>query len=309
MCSGRRLFIVPFMSEPFPTIRGATELMFVVADPVAQVKAPEAVNRLLARAGIDAVAVPARVFPQQLEGFVQQALALGNARGLFVSIPHKTALPGLLARLDPVAQAAGAVNAVRRGSDGALEGALFDGAGFVAALAHHGVGLAGRRALLVGAGGAGLAIAAAMGGTALAQLQVHDVDPGRAVVLARRAAALAAFPVEVAQAGNDPAGFDLVINATPLGLRSSDPLPLDPARLDRQATLMDILMTPAATPLVAAARLRGVPAHMGHEMLVQQLPEYLHYFGFTDLACSLRTKNADWLDEVRELMQAAPPAQ
>lgn len=287
-------------------IRGSTELMFVVADPVGQVKAPEAANRLLARAGIDAVVVPAQVPGPQLAGFVRAALALPNIRGLFVSIPHKTALTGLLDRLDPLAAAAGAVNAVRRGTDGALEGALFDGAGFAGALRQFGIPLAGARALLVGAGGAGLAIAAALADAPLAELQVHDRDAGRTAALVGRTQPRARFAVRAAAAGSDPAGFDLVVQATPLGLRAGDPLPLDPQRLPASATLMDILMTRDASPLVHAARQRGIRAHMGHEMLVQQLPEYLAYFGFAELARSLRAENARWLDEVRGLIQAAP---
>jgi shikimate dehydrogenase len=287
-------------------IRGSTELMFVIADPVAQVKAPEAANRLLARAGVDAVVVPARVQGAHLEGFVREALALPNARGLFVSIPHKTPLVGLLDRLDGIAGAAGAVNAVRRGADGALEGALFDGAGFLAALHHHATPLAGARALLVGAGGAGLAIAAALAGAPLAELQVHDRDADRAATLAARAGALAAFPVRRAASGSDPAGFDLVVQATPLGLAPGDTFPLDADRIEPGATLMDILMTREPTPLVQAARRRGVRAHMGHEMLVQQLPEYLAYFGFAELARALRAEHADWLDDVRTLIRSTP---
>jgi shikimate dehydrogenase len=294
------------MSSLAPSIRGSTELMFVVADPVAQVKAPEAANRLLARAGVDAVVVPARVSDSHLRGFVREALALPNARGLFVSIPHKTRLVNIVDRLDGEACAAGAVNAVRRGADGAIEGALFDGAGFLGALRHLDVALAGARALLVGAGGAGLAIAAALAQVPLAELQVHDRDARRAATLAARAGARAGFPVSVAAHGSDPAGFQLVIQATPLGLQPGDPLPLDAQRLDASASLMDILMTPAPTPLVRAARQRGVRAHMGHEMLVQQLPEYLGYFGFTELARVLRAEHADWLDEVRELIQVSP---
>lgn len=278
--------------------------MFVVADPVAQVKAPELANHLFARAGVDAIVVPLQVRADQLPGFVQQGLAARNVRGLFVSIPHKTPLVPLLDRLDPVAHAAGAVNAVRRGADGALEGALFDGAGFVGALAHHGVQLQGKRALLVGAGGAGLALAAALAQTPLAELQVHDRDPARAATLAERAGALSPHPVRVAAAGSDARGFGLVIQATPLGLCAADALPLDPSRIEHGAVLVDILMTAEPTPLVRAARERGIHAHMGHEMLLQQLPEYMNFFGFADLAQALRSDKAHWLGELRQTLKA-----
>ena len=142
---------------------------------------------------------------------MREALAVGNVRGLLVSIPHKTPLMQLLDRFDAVAQAAGAVNAVRRGTDGALEGALFDGAGFVGALHHHGVELPGRRALLVGAGGAGLAIAAALGALPLAELAVFDASADRAAALVERIAPQAGHPLRVAD------------ERRPGRLRSADP--------------------------------------------------------------------------------------
>lgn len=287
-----------------PTVRGTTELLFVAADPVAQVKAPEAYNLVFARCGIDAIAVPTRVRGEHLGGFVREALALGNLRGLVVSIPHKTPLMALLDRFDAAAHAAGAVNAVRRGADGALEGALFDGAGFVGALAAQGVACHGRRALLVGAGGAGLAIASALAATGLAGLAVVDTDGVRARRLVERVGAGAAVPLSVA-ADADPAGFDLVVNATPLGLKAGDPLPLDPARVDAGATVVDILMTREPTPLLKAVRARGIVAHAGHEMLVQQMPAYLDFFGFPDAAAALRGGAPALMQELRVALGGA----
>jgi shikimate dehydrogenase len=284
-------------------VRGTTELCLVVASPVAQLKAPEAMNRLFAHAGIDAVAVPACVAPARLASFVREAMALANVRGMMVSIPFKTPLMSVLDRFDAAATVAASVNAVRRAEDGALEGAMFDGLGFVGALRHHGVVVAGRRVLLVGAGGAGLGIAAALAALDLAELAVCDVQPQRAAALADRVAAHASFPV-VAVPGSDGAGYDVVVNATPLGLRAGDPLPLDPARLRLGATVVDILMTREPTPLEAACRARGVTAHPGHEMLVQQLPAYLDFFGFPTFARELLQPGHPALQAVRERILA-----
>lgn len=284
-----------------PHIRGTTDVLFVAADPVAQVKAPEVFNHVFARAGVDAVVVPVRVSAQRLGGFVSESLAVGNVRGLLVSIPHKTPLMALLDRFEPVARAAGAVNAVRRGDAGALEGALFDGAGFVGALQHHGVETRGRRALLVGAGGAGLAIAAALGSLPLAELAVFDASAERAAALVDRIAPQAGHPLRIASSA-DPAGFDLLIQATPLGLRTDDPLPIDPARIEPHATLVDILMTREPNALLRACRERGITAHSGHEMLIQQVPAYLDYFGWRDLAATLRQPGPTLMDEVRRLL-------
>jgi shikimate dehydrogenase len=285
----------------FMVISGSTDVFLVVADPVAQVKAPELYNLLFSRSGIDAVCVPARVAPAHLGHFVRTALAVGNFRGLFVSIPHKTPLMKLLDRFDAGATAAGAVNAVRRAADGQLEGGLFDGAGFVASMDHHHVAVQDRRVLMVGAGGAGLAIAMSLASRPLAGLEVFDAQADRAAELIARSAAHAKFPVAVA-ASADPAGFDIVINATPLGLRPGDVLPFDPARLTPGAVVMDILMTRTPTALLEACRQRCLRAFSGHEMLIQQVPAYLDFFGYSDLASRLRVKDDALMLEVRHMM-------
>jgi shikimate dehydrogenase len=99
-------------------------------------------------------------------------------------------------------------------------------------------------------------------------------------------------------ATNDPAGFDLVVNCTSQGLKPGDALPFDPARVDEQATVVDIIMSKQPTPLLTACRARGLRAEAGFEMLVQQIPEYLRFFGFDAIA---NTVQAD-LGEVRALL-------
>jgi shikimate dehydrogenase len=228
-------------------------------------------------------------------------MALDNARGMMVSIPFKTPLMSVLDRFDAAAATAGAVNAVRRGDGDALEGALFDGTGFVGALRHHGVPVKGRRALLVGAGGAGLGIACALADAGLAALAVCDALPERATALADRVRALCPFAVEAVPdaAGT---GFDLVIQATPLGLRDSDPLPFDPTRLRPGATVVDILMTRRPTALERACAACGIRVHPGHEMLIQQLPAYLDYFGYGALARELSAPASPAMRAVRDLI-------
>ncbi len=288
-------------------ISGATAVMFIVADPVIQVKAPTALNLVFARAGVDAVMVPVRMPAANLCAFVEAALHAGNVRGTLVSIPHKTAVIERLDRLDADAQAAGAVNAIRRADDGCLEGAQFDGVGFVAALRHHRVPIAGRRMLLLGSGGAGLAIANALGRCtdALSRLAIHDLDPARAAALASRLAG-AGVPAVLAH-GSDPDGHDLIIHATPLGLRPDDPLPLDASRLQIGQTVVDILMKDRPTPLERACIERGITVHSGHEMMVQQMPAYLDYFGFPELARQLRLPDNPELAEVRTMLRGARP--
>lgn len=264
-------------------ISGSTRVFMVLGDPVAQVRAPEVFNALFERHGIDAVLVPAQVAPADLARFVPSVLRAGNIDGLWLTIPHKTPVMPLLDTCDALALAAGAVNAVRRTREGRLEGALFDGLGFAKALGVFGVPVAGRRVLLVGAGGAGQAIAIALAVRGATEVALHDIDPGRAAVVARQLSAGALTSIR-ATASADPAGYDLVVNCTPLGLRDSDALPIDPARLDAGATVVDILMKNQPTPLLRACAARGIAAHPGYEMMLQQVPEYLSFFGYHALA-------------------------
>jgi shikimate dehydrogenase len=265
------------------TITGNTRVFLILGDPIAQVQAPQLYNTLFRQHGVDAVLVPAQVAPADFKAFAAMALKARNIDGLWLTIPHKTPMMDLLDRCDRLGTAAGAVNAARRNADGSVEGGLFDGVGLVKALDHFGIAVSGQRILLVGVGGAGVAIAASLAERGAGDLQLFDPTPGRAAAAAARVAQAFGTPAAAARS-SDPAGFDLVINASPLGLNADDPLPFDVARLDADAAVVDILMKQLSTPLLRACRARGITAHAGHEMLVQQTPEYLSFFGYPEIA-------------------------
>jgi shikimate 5-dehydrogenase len=277
-------------------ITGTTRVFLILGDPVAQVRAPEAFNHLFRRHGVDAVLVPAQVAPAHFDGFVRHVLQARNIDGLWLAIPHKTAMVALLDRCDRLGTSAGAVNAARRNADGTFEGALFDGVGFTKALDHWDVPIAGRRALVVGVGGGGVAIATSLAARGAGRVSLFDNVPGRTAAVADRLGR--DFGVEVvAQERLDPAGHDLVVNATPLGLQPGDPLPFDVTRLDAHTVVVDILMKNQPTPLVRACRERGIAVHPGFEMMVQQVPEYLSFFGFEAIAQAVQADPS----EVRSL--------
>ena len=278
-------------------ITGTTRVFYILGDPVAQVRAPEVYNQLFQSHGIDAVLVPLKLPAEALPGFLEHGLRAENVGGLWATIPHKSALAALLKPTDPVAAIAGAVNAVKRHPDGRLEAALFDGIGFVKGLDHFGIDVAGRRVLVVGAGGGGHAVAAAIAQRGPARLALFNRSQERARSLADRLQPIAGAAAVVADSA-DPAGFDLVVNCTSLGLKPDDPLPFDPARVDTGAAVVDILMTREPTPLLRECRARGLKAEAGFEMLVQQVPEYVRFFGFDSLSESLRSN----LDAVRAML-------
>jgi shikimate dehydrogenase len=279
-------------------ITGHTRVFLILGDPVAQVRAPEVFNHIFRKHGVDAVLVPAQVPVEHFAGFARTVLKARNIDGLWLAIPHKTSMVGLLDHNDPLGGITGAVNAARRNPDGSIEGGAFDGIGFVKALDHFGVVQQGRSALVVGVGGGGVAIAASLAQRGVGRLALFDAAPGRAAEVAARIRKV--FPVEVSTPpSTDPAGFDVVVNASPLGLRADDPLPFDVARLDAGAVVVDILMKNQPTPLLRACQARGVVAHPGFEMLVQQMPEYLSFFGFDTVAQAVQADASD----VRALVQ------
>ncbi len=278
-------------------ITGTTQVFFILGDPVAQVRAPEVYNHLFQRHGVDAVLVPIKVAAVHLAGFVQQAFAADNVGGLWVTIPHKAALLSLVQRSDLVAQTAGAVNAVRRNADGSIEGALFDGLGFVNGLDHFGIDVAAMRVLVVGTGGGGHAVATALAQRGVGHLALYNRTVARAVSLAARLRAATSASVDVA-ASADPAGFELIVNCTSQGLKPGDALPFDVARVDASASVVDIIMSRQPTPLLQACAARGITAHAGFEMLVQQVPQMLKFVGLPQIAQTLEED----LSEVRSLL-------
>ena len=281
-------------------ISGTTRVFLILGDPVAQVRAPEVFNHLFRRHHVDAVLVPAQVAAADLQGFVHHAFRARNIDGLWLAIPHKAPMVALIDDCDRFGRIAGAVNAVRRLPDGRLEGALFDGVGFVKALDHFGIEARGRTALIVGVGGGGVAIAASLAARGVSRLGLFDPSPGRAAAVAQRLHT--EFGTDAQQrADADPVGFDLVVNASPVGLQRDDPPPFDTARLHAGAAVVDIVMKNQPTALLRACHARGITAHPGFEMLVQQVPEYLSFFGYDNIA---RAVTAD-ASELRALFSTA----
>lgn len=275
------------------TIQGSTDVYLIPGDPVEQVRAPQVFNRIFQTLGLDAVLVPVHVAARDIEVFVRTVFLAQNVKGLFLAIPHKPLLMGLLSHCNDYARVAGAVNGIRRNPDGTLEGGLFDGLGLVKALDYFDIAYTGQRVLILGAGGGASAIAASLaiaGSRAPSDIALFDPVPGKAQTVASHisAAAQARHAPVVAVRSSDPAAYDLVINASPLGLQAGDSLPCDVSRLASHAAVVDILMKNQPTPWVQAVRARGLVAQPGFEMLIQQAPDYLEFFGYTAAAQTVR---------------------
>jgi shikimate dehydrogenase len=285
----------------FSFIRGTTDVFLIPGDPVEQVRAPEVFNLIFRALDINAVLVPVHVAAVDIETFVRSAFLAKNIKGMFLAIPHKSRVMGLLAHCNTEGRVAGAVNGIRRNPDGGLEGGLFDGKGCRLALDHFGMACTGRRVLILGAGGGASAIAASLavaGPRAPSLIALYDPVPGKAQAVAQHisAAAHAVGTQVVGAASNDAAAYDLAINASPLGLQAGDPLPCEVSRLAPHAAVLDILMKNQPTPWVQAARARGLVAQPGFEMLIQQAPDYLEFFGYAEAAAAVR-RDATFLRE------------
>lgn len=269
-------------------ITGTTQLFLIIGDPVSQVQAPRVINEVFRQCAIDAVLAPAWVSGSDISRFIPAVFAIKNMGGLFVTIPHKSSVVAALDRCDRFGRVAGAVNAIRCADDGVLEGGFFDGIGFVRSLDYYGIAYRGRRVLILGGGGSASAIAASLADGGTGHIGLYDPAPGKAAQVAERIGSEFGCSVEAA-ASNDAAGFDLVVNATPIGMEADDPLPFDVERLERWAAVVDILMKNQPTPLVRAVRARGLRAEPGFEMFIQQTPAYLEFFGFPEAAARVKT--------------------
>jgi shikimate dehydrogenase len=259
-------------------IRGTTKLLAHFGDPIEPVKAPMIYNPYFEHQGIDVVVVPMGVSPEHYPATLRAMFRVTNLLGAIITMPHKRITVDLLDDCSPRVRVAGSCNAIVRRPDGTLFGDMFDGLGFVASLRRNGCQVAGSSCLVVGAGGAGSAISAALATARAGTLVICDIAPERtaAVIAGLRQH----HPQVEARAGsNDPSGFDLVVNASSLGMAAGDHVPVDVSRLDPASFVAEVVMQPEVTPLLAAARERGCRTQPGIDMLFEQIPLYLEFFG------------------------------
>jgi shikimate dehydrogenase len=249
------------------SLNGASRLHFIVGDPIAQVKSPAGMTQAFQARGHNALCVPAHVRPADLAGWLAGVSLAANVDGVIVTVPHKFAASALCATLSERAAFLGSVNTLRRNPDGSWHGDMFDGLGYVEAMQARGCQPAGRRALLVGAGGAGSAIAHALVTAGVAELVIFDPDEARQTRLAERLAALGCGSVRAGPP--DPDGLDIALNASPVGMRDGDPLPIDASRLQPHQFVGCVITAPAVPPLIAAARARGCPTMTGADMFAR----------------------------------------
>jgi shikimate dehydrogenase len=260
-------------------IRGTTTLIAHLGYPTEAFKAPMIYNPYFEKAEIDAVVVPMGVRAEDYPHVLKALFRLTNIRGALVTMPHKVTTVSLLDEVSTTVRIAGACNAILRRPDGTLLGDMFDGAGFVRGVERKGRTVSGQSALVVGSGGVGSAIAASLAAAGLSGIGLFDASPSAAEALGARLREH--YPaLEVRAGSNDPAGYDIVVNATPLGMKEGDPLPVDIRRLAPGTFVGEVVMKQEVTPFLRAAQEKGCPVQVGTDMLFEQIPAYLEFFGF-----------------------------
>ncbi len=259
-------------------ISGQTKLIAHLGYPTTSFKAPLIYNPYFESRGIDAVVVPMGCKAEDYPSFLHHVFRLSNILGALVTMPHKVTTVALLDDVLTTARVAGSCNAVRLSADGRLQGYMFDGEGFVRGALRKGQEIAGKRVLVVGAGGVGSAIAASLAKAGASEIAVTDSFEPMMNGLAARLEEN--YPdLRVLTGSNDPKGFDIVVNATPLGMKPGDPLPMDVSRIAPETFVGEVVMTQEITPFLAAARERGCRFQVGTDMLFEQIPAYLEFFG------------------------------
>ena len=251
-------------------IDGKTRVAVILAYPAKHVRTPHFFNARCRERGINMVLVPWEVPPEGLAATMAAFRPVSNLAGMIVTVPHKIMAAAACDELVGDARPLQVANAIRREPTGRLVGATLDGDGFVAGLRKRDISVDGKRVLMVGAGGAASSIGLALLGAGAAMLTIANRDKAKGARLAESLAA--ACPQAIVQAGSAAtAGFDIIINATTLGLRPDDPLPVDVASADAHAVVAEVVMQPAVTPLLEQARARGLRIHEGEHMLLAQV--------------------------------------
>jgi shikimate dehydrogenase len=260
-------------------IDGKTRIIAHIGYPTETFKSPMIYNPFFAARQINAAVVPMGCKSEDYPAFLKLVFGLSNVQGALITMPHKVTTLGLVDEASVLAKIAGACNAVKIDDRGRMIGDMFDGEGFLRGLLRKGRQVVGSSAFVTGCGGVGSAIAASLAKAGAARLGLYDVSPQSMNGLAGRLKAHCPN-LEVVTGSADPDGYGIVVNATPLGMNGSDPLPIDVDRISASSFVGEVVMRQEITPFLAAARAKGCDYQVGIDMLFEQIPAYLEFLGF-----------------------------
>ena len=254
---------------------GETKLFPIIGDPIAQVKSPALLTGIMNARGINGMVVPIHVAPEDVTTFFSGIRTAQNVDGLIATVPHKGASIALCDSPSERAAFIGSVNVMRREADGRWVGDNTDGQGYMDGVKERGFDIEGKRALLVGVGGAGSAVAYEILQRGAASLAIHDLNTERRDQTIARLNERFAGSVSVGS--SDPTGFDFVANVTPVGMRESDPMPVEAEKLTGAEFVADAITKPEETPMLAMARDKGCNTMPGLGMFNAQADILVDY--------------------------------
>lgn len=246
-------------------LSGETRLFPILGDPIIYVKSPERLTSGFAARGHNAICLPMQVAEGDLANVMSGLTPIRNIDGLLITMPHKFAAYRYCATSSERSRLLKVVSVMRRNADGSWHGDMLDGLAFVQAQQEQGAQPEGACVLLLGAGGAGSAIAIALLAAGVRQLIIHDPNAGRVAALLALVADLSRGRVTAGPA--DPTGCDMVCNATPLGMSEGDPLPVAAHLLAPSMFVGDVIAGHGETPFLAAARAAGCMTANGDQMV------------------------------------------
>lgn len=250
-------------------LNGRTRLYPLLGDPIIYARSPDWLSHHMAKRGMNTISLPMEVPEGALDAVMAGLAATRNVDGVSFTMPHKTAGYKHCATVTETSRLLGVVSAARRNKDGSWHGHTTDGDAFLKAQVDNGARVDGARVLVLGCGGAGSAIAISMLDAGVRELVVHDVDTTRAKKLVDIMKDKGGDRLRAGS--NDPSGFDLVCNATPMGMAEGDPLPVDPKMLAPSMFVGDVVAGHGETPLIKAARMAGCRTADGDAMVVAVL--------------------------------------
>jgi len=251
---------------------GAKKVLGIIGDPVRQVKSPAIFEDYFRAGGINAVMVPLHVGSSDFQKVVEGLRSVKNFGGAIITIPHKHEAYKVARVRSPMVQKTEMANVLAPVGDDQWSAELFDGVGLINALQKRNITTAGKRTLVIGAGGAGTAIAVAL-------QQLGDVmSLGIADIDRQKAERLVVKLDNAESVEPNPENYQLVVNATPVGM-NSDEIPADTSRILPGAIVCDAIMDPAKTRFLRESEQNGCIIVEGVEMLLGQVEPIARFLG------------------------------
>ena len=253
---------------------GSTKIYGCIADPIDHVKAPTIFTAIFKKKNIDAVMVPIHVKKDNLENVITSLKKIENFEGMTVTIPHKQTVANLCDNLEQDAEFTQSVNWVKFDKNRKLTGNNFDGQGFVNGFLSRKFFTKNKKICIFGAGGAAISIACSLAKQKIKSLQIINRNFDKANDLIKKIKVIDKNLFVQANEYKDNYllnDYDIIINATSLGLHKDDKLPFDVSKTSPNSVIADIIMQPLETELLKKAKNLGRPVHYGKYMIESQI--------------------------------------